>query len=661
MDVDRAMDRVLFAIVLLLPLLPSGPAYLGLEPGPWLQAAVIALLALATATWWIHRRKPAAAGGAPPRLLDRITAGWAVFLAAAIGAAIVGLAADNDLASPLFRYNLQEAGRLLWPVDRAWDPLYPLQPALVIALGLLAYAAVRALCLWTDAPRRRARAVLQAWAYGFGLVGAFALLQYFTGFRLHPFWVAANPDLTRSHATLDDPNALGSYLVLGILLCAGLATARSGRRAAATALLAGLGVAALLTSASRAAIGGLALATLATAALPGGTGESAARARWRRGARWLLAAGAIVLVVSVLARFLVDFAPLPYRPGNVVSAVAGVFDPRIPLTKSLENRGMWWDAALRMAQQAPLLGVGLGRFPRLLPEYAPQFGNLDAHNYFLQVLAEMGLLGLLAFGALLAAVFVTLTSLRRDSEAPKLAAAVLLGSIAYVATLLTGHPLLLVSGQVLWATLLAAVVVVAQPDERFDERAQPRGQGADAPSAPAPRAPTAGRTALLCAAILAVYSVGALRSPSFVPPPDWGYSYGLYAQETGADGRRYRWTGGLALLQLPAPPDATALRVEVAVSPALRAGQATRVSLSLDRNGTGSDAPDRRDFNIRRISQPGSYAVELRLAPDHRFGRYVLLRIEVEPIFVPADEGESHDRRELGVQLFEPTFEGDAR
>ncbi|MGD8816750.1 MAG: O-antigen ligase family protein, partial [Acidobacteriota bacterium] len=481
MDVDRAIGRALFVVVLCMPLLPAGPAYLGFAPQPWLPVAVLALPVLAVVALRHYRRRTVPPAGAhAPVWFDSITAAWAVFVAAAVGAGVIGLAASNDLASPVFRYNLRDTLRLLGPIDRQWDPLYPLLPVLVIAQGLLVYVAVRALCLYADDPRRRSLSVLRAWAYGFGLVGAFAVFQYLTRFRLLPFWVEINPALTRSHATLDDPNALGSYLALGILLCLGLAVASKGWRAKTAAALAALGGAALLTTASRAAIGGFALAGLAAIAMPGGgNAESPARMRWRRSARWLLAVGAAVLVASLFARVLIDFEPVPYHPGNVVSALTGVLDPRIPLADSLGHRGVWWSAALHMARDAPVLGVGLGRFPLLLPRYiGPAAGNLDAHNYFLQVLAEMGIVGLLAFGALLAAVLGTLAWLRRASAAPRLSGAALLGSIAFVATFVTGHPLLLASGQTLWATMLAAVVVAARPGEPSGEPLQPRTQSA---------------------------------------------------------------------------------------------------------------------------------------------------------------------------------------
>jgi O-antigen ligase len=60
-----------------------------------------------------------------------------------------------------------------------------------------------------------------------------------------------------------------------------------------------------------------------------------------------------------------------------------------------------WQAALDMWRDHPWLGVGFGNYPVIYPAYA--IGRwLDplghAHNYYLNVGAETGLLGLLAYG-----------------------------------------------------------------------------------------------------------------------------------------------------------------------------------------------------------------------------------------------------------------------
>jgi O-antigen ligase len=76
-------------------------------------------------------------------------------------------------------------------------------------------------------------------------------------------------------------------------------------------------------------------------------------------------------------------------------------DPEQTLT--LAGRLPIWGAAVRMIGRAPLTGVGLGNFqlamardePGILPR-SPQ-GAEHAHNLFLQVAADLGLIGLAAF------------------------------------------------------------------------------------------------------------------------------------------------------------------------------------------------------------------------------------------------------------------------
>jgi O-antigen ligase len=60
-----------------------------------------------------------------------------------------------------------------------------------------------------------------------------------------------------------------------------------------------------------------------------------------------------------------------------------------------------WQAALNMAVDHPWLGVGFGNYEIAYPQY--RLFNWDeplghAHNYYLNILAEAGLLGLLAYG-----------------------------------------------------------------------------------------------------------------------------------------------------------------------------------------------------------------------------------------------------------------------
>jgi|GEM_PF-2278674 len=62
------------------------------------------------------------------------------------------------------------------------------------------------------------------------------------------------------------------------------------------------------------------------------------------------------------------------------------------------NRILWWWGALRMVYQRPLIGIGLGGFETAYAKYKLTGLNpLYAYNYFLQLAAEMGVVGLGAF------------------------------------------------------------------------------------------------------------------------------------------------------------------------------------------------------------------------------------------------------------------------
>lgn len=77
-----------------------------------------------------------------------------------------------------------------------------------------------------------------------------------------------------------------------------------------------------------------------------------------------------------------------------------------------------WQAALEMARAEPWLGVGFGNYEAAYPEVAlPDWQHPlgHAHNYYLNLLAEVGAFGLAAYLLLWAAVFAwTLRALRAD-------------------------------------------------------------------------------------------------------------------------------------------------------------------------------------------------------------------------------------------------------
>jgi hypothetical protein len=105
---------------------------------------------------------------------------------------------------------------------------------------------------------------------------------------------------------------------------------------------------------------------------------------------------------------------------------------------------------LRMAADHPTFGVGIGEFRAHAPQYtAPALVALfpvagageNAHNQWIQVLGETGLVGLVAFCAFWCAVLVPLVR-SRQAPHPVAAMALAAGVIALLLSAVLGHPFL---------------------------------------------------------------------------------------------------------------------------------------------------------------------------------------------------------------------------
>lgn len=109
----------------------------------------------------------------------------------------------------------------------------------------------------------------------------------------------------------------------------------------------------------------------------------------------------------------------------IVALPLSIFVPVSPLNRFLhpkmrgvnteETRLEAWGAGLKMFKDHPLFGVGLGNFKALMPLYvAPgvDFKSI-AHNTYVELLAELGPLGLIFFLAIVFFAFRSLRNVRR--------------------------------------------------------------------------------------------------------------------------------------------------------------------------------------------------------------------------------------------------------
>ncbi|RIK40091.1 MAG: hypothetical protein DCC58_14410 [Chloroflexi bacterium] len=124
----------------------------------------------------------------------------------------------------------------------------------------------------------------------------------------------------------------------------------------------------------------------------------------------LLTLLAIPLVIVVVASGLLARLPGSLEERVVsISDVARPFDASsIPITDenfAAVERMAHWQAGWRMFKDHPILGVGPGNFNTLYPSYYVReefrFSQGHAHNYYIHLLAETGILGLVAYLTLL--------------------------------------------------------------------------------------------------------------------------------------------------------------------------------------------------------------------------------------------------------------------
>jgi O-antigen ligase len=253
----------------------------------------------------------------------------------------------------------------------------------------------------------------------------------------------------RPYGLLPHPNLLAGALLLGLLAAASwLISARRVYRLAGIAAVA-LGWWALLLTFSRSAWGGLVIGVLAVAPF--------VRAQLRASGARLSVAVAVGVALAVGLAFAVSYQPL-------LAARAGEGEENVEL-RSVSDRLIFTQYALRSVSERPILGVGIGNFPWRMSYYLAET-NYDlrgdnVHHVLLSVAAELGIVGLaLLLLALLAGLVAAVKSLRACEPGDDRAARLALFA-AFIALFAIGfldhYPWTLVHFQAAWWGSLALV------------------------------------------------------------------------------------------------------------------------------------------------------------------------------------------------------------
>ena len=241
-----------------------------------------------------------------------------------------------------------------------------------------------------------------------------------------PSYAILGGRLYRAFGTFGQPNPFGGYInlvwplassvALGLLLEVRTRTGElrgtGGNSGVATmALLFALGLllSALLLSWSRGAwmSAGAAVAVVAAAwswTLIAGRFSRGQSRQMRGRALGLLWLGLVLGSLLILAGALDRLPPtVTARLGSGVWEFATLDVGNVEVTDenfATVERLAHWQAALGMWRDHPWLGVGIGNYTAAYPQYAlPRWGDPlgHAHNYYLNIAAEAGLLGLVAY------------------------------------------------------------------------------------------------------------------------------------------------------------------------------------------------------------------------------------------------------------------------
>jgi O-antigen ligase len=276
---------------------------------------------------------------------------------------------------------------------------------------------------------------------------------------------------------------------------------------------------------------------------------------WLAGSRTALLAVAAGLFVLLVTQAIRRRGPMRWLAVSAIVAAIAVAlwtTARYPAIRNtspssaLQVREFLAHIGVEMWRSAPLLGVGIGRFWAESANYGGAdrpfgIGNENAHENFLQVLAEQGIVGLAAL--VFALVTLLAAAFRPAIMRSPLHRCVAAGIFVFVLTWFGGHPLLLAeAGFAFW--LLAGVLAGATE---------------------APRSGPWRMFLVLAAAVLLVTAPlrasRTIREMKFEDVP-----MGLSAWQADLDGVRYRGAG--PIFQLYVPSDGTAVTLPLRRGPA---------------------------------------------------------------------------------------------
>ncbi len=291
-----------------------------------------------------------------------------------------------------------------------------------------------------------------------------------------------------------------------------------------------------------------------------------------------------------------------------------------------------WQVCREMFLRNPLLGLGQGRFLLSFREYCGyagvsfeeiQFMRTTAHNVYLHILSEQGILGLGAFLLIIWTVFFYSFKHIKDLRKAKqlVLISICLSLTGWILYGLTQHTFYVRSiGLSFWLVLGFAAVI-------FKDKLPPAGLSR--------------KTKLIMLSVfllLFAYRAGRI----ILHPYPENYYAGFHRMEMQPEGRTARWIGKKAVRRMPAEEGNLLLGLKCPTPAVSHRPQEVQITV----NGFAKVAI-LEDTEYKEIIIPGGEIPE----------NFVWIRIKPSYTVNPEKEGWSSDNRYLGVMVYEPVWE----
>jgi O-antigen ligase len=416
------------------------------------------------------------------------------------------------------------------------------------------------------------------------------------------FWRTA----ARFQGLSSDPNALG--VLAGLAIPVALAGALWGSRRPAAWVAVFVLAAGLSESGSRSgflvALGGAGIVVAAALRRR----DPGARPAARPGRRlWIVGAAALAAALLIADR----------RAGGLSQRLFSIFDRGVPFQFRASARPALWKGAWNVWRANPVSGVGWNAFSWQMPNHSPAAAAMPGYdnpgNFYLQVLAETGLAGVVIFFIFLAAAAATIARSLREERRRSPRPAGLPGPAAALAAFAVA---LLFGSHLLAAEVSCFAFVLL---------AQFRSEGTPF------KAMGVGPRIALAAAVLA-WAVALAQTARPSEAFRYANRIGFFAPESSSAGE-FRWAGRRSAIRLPA-------------------GGRERLDLVFR---SPSAEPDRlrissgaRTFFEKPLERDRTIRLNL-IAPA---GRPAVWIVENSRSFRPSAISPSRDSRDLSIQAF---------